>query len=78
MNDFKSGMFTYEDLKKGKKTPDSEQSIAKDFIISNENTFDETQIEDQRVYRELEESGVSIEPFELFYADGAAPQNNKK
>ena len=77
MNNFESGMFTYNDLEQDTRGVDSEQSIARGLTISNEDPTD-TPVEEQSVYLGLEESGVLIEPFEPFYADGTAPQVNAR
>lgn len=76
MPSFENGMFTYNDL--DTKVADPEQSIADGLTVRSENMNEEIGIEEQNMYDGLRESGVEIEPFEQFYADGTAPQLTAK
>lgn len=78
MNNFESGEFTYGDLKKGVSSADTEQSIATDVVISNEDHLPDTEISKEKMFDGLAESGVEVEPFEPFYADGTVPEQNTK
>lgn len=76
MDNFESGEFTYRDLEKSVLSADSEQSIATDVVISNENPPPDTEISKETIFDGLKASGVDVEPFEPFYADGTPPKQN--
>lgn len=78
MDNFESGEFTYSDLKEGEPLAGSEQSIATGVVINSENPLSDTEISKEIMFDGLAESGVEVEPFEPFYADGTTPEQNTK